>query len=101
MLGLGTGEMILLALVGIFVVGPERFPAAIRSAARAVGQVKQYATALRDQVNGDELAEVRRHLEELREPLAELRDADPRRAWREALRDDPAPRSSGAVNLTK
>ncbi len=33
MLGLGMGELVLLALVGFFVIGPERLPGAIRSLA--------------------------------------------------------------------
>jgi len=90
-LGMSMGELILLALVGFFVIGPERLPGAIRAVAGVVTQAKQYANALKDQVNGGELAEVRKQLDELREPLAEIRSADPRRAWREALREEPLP----------
>ena len=92
MFGMSMGELLLLALVGFFVIGPERLPAAIRAVAGMVSQAKQYATAVKDQVGeAADLAEVRRQLDELREPLAEIRSADPRRAWREALRDEPAP----------
>jgi sec-independent protein translocase protein TatB len=89
---MSMGELLLLALVGFFVIGPERLPAAIRAVAGMATQAKQYATAVKDQVGeAADLAEVRRQLDELREPLAEIRSADPRRAWREALRDEPAP----------
>jgi len=89
--GMSMGELLLLALVGFFVIGPERLPAAIRAVAGMATQAKQYATAVKDQVGeAADLAEVRRQLDELREPLAEIRSADPRRAWREALRDEPA-----------
>lgn len=92
MFGMSMGELLLLALVGFFVIGPERLPAAVRAVAGMVTQAKQYATAVKDQVGeAADLAEVRRQLDELREPLAEIRSADPRRAWREALRDEPAP----------
>lgn len=92
MFGMSMGELLLLALVGFFVIGPERLPAAIRAVAGMATQAKQYATAVKDQVGeAADLAEVRRQLDELREPLAEIRSADPRRAWREALRDEPAP----------
>ncbi|MDD7926654.1 Sec-independent protein translocase protein TatB [Actinomycetospora chibensis] len=88
---MSMGELLLLALVGFFVIGPERLPAAIRAVAGMVTQAKQYATAVKDQVGeAADLAEVRRQLDELREPLAEIRSADPRRAWREALRDELA-----------
>lgn len=96
MFGMSMGELLLLALVGFFVIGPERLPAAIRAVAGMATQAKQYATAVKDQVGeAADLAEVRRQLDELREPLAEIRSADPRRAWREALRDEPAPPPPG------
>lgn len=92
MLGLGMGELVLLALVGFFVIGPERLPGAIRSLARVATQVKGYAASVREQVDtAADLAEVRRQLDELREPIAEIRSADPRRAVREAFRDAPQP----------
>lgn len=95
MFGMSMGELLLLALVGFFVIGPERLPAAIRAVAGMVTQAKQYATAVKDQVGeAADLAEVRRQLDELREPLAEIRSADPRRAWREALRDEPTPEAT-------
>jgi sec-independent protein translocase protein TatB len=94
--GMSMGELLLLALVGFFVIGPERLPAAIRAVAGMATQAKQYATAVKDQVGeAADLAEVRRQLDELREPLAEIRSADPRRAWREALRDESAPPAPG------
>ncbi len=96
MFGMSMGALLLLALVGFFVIGPERLPAAIRAVAGMATQAKQYATAVKDQVGeAADLAEVRRQLDELREPLAEIRSADPRRAWREALRDEPAPPPPG------
>lgn len=94
MLGLGMGELVLLALIGFFVIGPERLPGAIRSLARVATQAKGYAASVREQVDtAADLAEVRRQLDELREPLAEIRSADPRRAVREAFRDVPTPAS--------
>lgn len=92
MLGLGMGELVLLALIGFFIIGPERLPGAIRSLAGAVTQAKQYAASVREQMDSAaDLAEVRRQLDELREPLAEIRSADPRRAVREAFREVPQP----------
>ena len=94
MFGMSMGELVLLALVGFFVIGPERLPGAIRGLARVATQVKQYAATAREQMDSAaDLAEVRRQLDELREPLAEIRSADPRRAVREAFRDAPGPRS--------
>ncbi|WP_243418100.1 Sec-independent protein translocase protein TatB [Actinomycetospora cinnamomea] len=87
---MGMGELVLLALVGFFVIGPERLPGAIRSLASVATRAKEYAASVREQVDSAaDLAEVRRQLDELREPLAEIRSADPRRAVRDAFREVP------------
>jgi len=49
-ISMSMGELLLLALVGFIVIGPERLPAAIRAVAGMATQAKQYATAVKDQV---------------------------------------------------
>jgi sec-independent protein translocase protein TatB len=88
MFGMGWAELVILALVGLFVLGPERLPDAIRWVARAVEQVKGYAATAKQQLDSEELAELRRPIDELRQPLADLRAADPRRAIRDVLRSE-------------
>lgn len=88
MFGMGWAELVILALVGLFVLGPERLPEAIRWIARTVEQVEGYATAAKQQLDSEELADLRRPIDQLRQPLADLRAADPRRAIRDVLRGE-------------
>ena len=84
----GWGEILVLALVGLFVLGPERLPGAIAWVGQTLRTVRDYATGARDQLRnelGPELEEFRKPLEELRA----VRDLDPRRAVRRHLFDPP------------
>lgn len=84
----GWPELLVLALVGLFVLGPERLPAAAAWVARTVRTVREYATGARDQLRaelGPEFEELRRPLEDLRS----VRDLDPRRAVRRHLFTEP------------
>jgi sec-independent protein translocase protein TatB len=85
---IGWPELLVLLLVGLFVLGPERIPAAAAWVARTVRTVRDYATGARDQLRselGPEFDELRRPLEDLRS----VRDLDPRRAVRQHLFTDP------------
>jgi sec-independent protein translocase protein TatB len=81
---IGWPELLVLALVGLFVLGPERLPAAAAWVARSVRTIRDYATGARDQLRselGPEFDELRKPLEDLRS----VRDLDPRRAVRQHL----------------
>ncbi len=90
----GYGEILVLLLAGLFILGPERLPEAASWLARAIRQVRDFATGARDQLRnelGSDFEDFRKPMEELREPLAQLRslrDYDPRRAMSRALFDD-------------
>lgn len=86
MLNIGAGELAVLVVVALFVLGPERLPGAIRWAAGVAGHIKSYVAAAKEQISAPEFDELRQPLNDLREPLEQLRAADPRRAVREALR---------------
>ncbi len=111
----GWGEILVLALIGLFVLGPERLPGAVRWVADTVRTVREYAAGARDQLRqeiGPEFEELRKPLEDLRS----IRDLDPRRAVRRTLFDpvadgtwsgaatpaspDPAATAAGAAALT-
>ncbi len=82
----GWGEILVLALIGLFVLGPERLPGAVRWVSETVRTVREYAAGARDQLRdeiGPEFEELRKPLEELRS----IRDLDPRRAVRRTLFD--------------
>ena len=83
---IGWGEMILLLVVGLVVLGPERLPGAIRWASGSLRQARDYlsgaTSALRQELGPE--------FEDLREPLGELqklRGMTPRAALTKHLLD--------------
>ena len=82
----GWGEILVLALIGLFILGPERLPGAVRWVSDTMRTVREYAAGARDQLRqeiGPEFEELRKPLEDLRS----IRDMDPRRAVRRSLFD--------------
>lgn len=107
---IGWGEILVLLVAGLFILGPERLPEAAAWAGRAIRQVRQYATGAREQLRselGPEFDELRKPLEELKG----LRDFNPRNfnpgtAVRRTLFDDDDPPQAAnghapGPNLTK
>ena len=92
---IGWGEIIVLVVAGLFILGPERLPAAAAWVGKSVRQVREFATGAREQLRG----ELGPEFDELRKPLEELRDLrsfNPRTAVRRTLFDDaPEPRTNG------
>jgi sec-independent protein translocase protein TatB len=87
----GWGEILVLVLAGLFILGPERLPEAAAWLGKTIRQVRSFATGARDQLRGElgtEFEQLRKPLEDLREPLRELRNFDPRRAAIRSLLDD-------------
>jgi sec-independent protein translocase protein TatB len=86
----GWGEILVLIVAGLFILGPERLPSAAAWVGRTVRQVKEYASGAREQLRGEfgpEFDELRKPLEELRS----LRDLNPRTAVQRSLFDDSPP----------
>ncbi len=82
MLGLGLGEIAIIAIVILLVVGPEQLPQLMRTAGRTYGQVRRAADDLRrafvleaDRQDADEryrkLQERRKEMEEARRQAKE------------------------------
>lgn len=93
----GWGEVLILIVVGLFVLGPERLPSAAAWLGRTVRQVREYATGAREQLRselGPEFDELRKPLEDLRG----IRNFDPRAAVTKHLFDgnDPLGGASGS-----
>jgi len=83
----GWGEVLVLIVAGLFILGPERLPEAAAWLGRTIRQVKDYASGAREQLRG----ELGPELDELRKPFDELRGLrglDPRTAVRRSLFDD-------------
>ena len=99
----GWGEILVLIVAGLFILGPERLPSAAAWAGKAIRQVREYATGAREQLRGElgpEFDELRKPLEELRG----LRSFNPRTAVTRTLFDDDPPKPNGYTptpNMTK
>ena len=86
----GWGEILVLVVAGLFILGPERLPGAAAWVGSTIRQVRQYATGAREQLRnelGPEFDELRKPLEELRG----LRNFNPRIAATQALFGDDEP----------
>jgi sec-independent protein translocase protein TatB len=67
---LGFGEIAVLVVVGLVILGPERLPGALSWAMNALRQVRDYATGAQQQLR----AEMGDDFEQLREPLQKLQE---------------------------
>jgi len=76
MLGVGWEHLLVLAVVALFVFGPERLPSLARDAGRVLRQLRQMSDDLRDEVGPE---------------LAGLRSLDPRRIVERYMLDDDEP----------
>src|SRR5438132_12951615 len=76
MFNIGLPEMVVLAIVGLIVLGPERLPGLARDAARMLRNLRDAATGARKQLReelGPEFADI------------DLRDLNPRSAVQRAV----------------
>ena len=119
MFNIGPVELVVLAIVGLIVLGPDRLPGLARDAARMLRTLRELATGARQQLKdelGPEFADV--DLRNLNprtavqravfgEDVPDLRKYDPRRynpgaMMRDALLgDDDKPAAAEAVSMTK
>lgn len=65
---IGWGEMLLLVLIGLVVLGPERLPGAIRWVSGAIRQARDYLSGATKELR----EELGPEFEDLRQPLSEL-----------------------------
>lgn len=96
----GWGEMLVLVVVGLVVLGPERLPGAIRWSANALRQARDYLTATTAQLRED----IGPEFDELRQPLSELqklRGMTPRAALTKHLLDGDDSLFTGKFDRTE
>jgi sec-independent protein translocase protein TatB len=82
----GWGEMLVLVVVGLVILGPERLPGAIRWSATALRQARDYLSGVTNQLRED----IGPEFDDLRGPLSELnklRGMTPRAALTKHLLD--------------
>ncbi|QKV76160.1 Sec-independent protein translocase protein TatB [Amycolatopsis sp. Hca4] len=82
----GWGEILVLIIAGLFILGPERLPEAASWLAKSVRKVREFATGAKEQLReemGPEFDQLRKPLEDLRG----LRNFDPKRVVTQHLFD--------------
>lgn len=87
---IGWGEILVLIVAGLFILGPDRLPEGAAWLGRTIRQVKEYATGAREQLRselGPEFDDLRKPLEDLRG----IRDFNPRTAVTKHLLDGENP----------
>ena len=87
MFGISWGEILVLIVAGLFILGPERLPGAAAWLAKGIRQVRDYANGAREQLRselGPEFDDLRKPLEDLRQ----LREFNPKRAITRHLLED-------------
>ena len=89
----GTQELLVIALVALFVLGPERLPEVARGASRLLTRIRNYGVTASKELRGvADLSGLEQEVSELRRELDRTR-ADLRRAVRETVSAaDPSPR---------
>lgn len=73
-LGIGAPELILVLVVAVIVVGPQRLPEVAVQLARVIRRVRGYATDVTAQMRG-ELDELMKEYEQVRHELREFRES--------------------------
>lgn len=87
-MGLNGGEFVIIAVIALLVIGPERLPHYASQLARLVRELRRMATGAREQVR----AELGPEFDDVDWHKLDPRQYDPRRIVREALQeawDDP------------
>mgnify|MGYP006274875543 CR=1 FL=1 len=93
MFDIGIGEIIVLAILGLVVFGPERLPKAAADAGRLVRQLRGMASGARKDLA--ESAGV--DLGDAKDALRDIAELHPRRIMSNLISDDPQPtRSTGS-----
>lgn len=76
MFDIGLFEMILIGVIALLILGPERMPEAARAAGRWVGKARRFITGIKQDVSNqlsmDELSELRKLRDELASAQTEL-----------------------------
>lgn len=96
MFNIGLGEMLLLAVLGLLVFGPDRLPEAVSKGMEMLRQLREMATNARNQITdaaGIDGAEATK-------TLNELRDLHPRRLASSVLDPEPTPKKAAPSSST-
>lgn len=77
MFDIGFWELLVVAAIGLFVLGPERLPGAIRSLQRMIAQVKSFGSKMEAELNHElRVKELHEHLKQI-ESAADMENLSP------------------------
>lgn len=116
MFDIGFWELLVIGIVALLILGPERLPSAIRSVQRTIAQVKQFGSKMQAELNHElrikELhdnlkkieslekqenlsPELKRSLEELEQAAAKVQSPYAEGKWKHSDEADDKPNPSG------
>ncbi|WNU97447.1 Sec-independent protein translocase protein TatB [Neisseria sp. DTU_2020_1000833_1_SI_GRL_NUU_006] len=76
MFDFGLGELLLVGIVALIVLGPERLPEAARAAGRLIGKLQRLVSSVKQEFNTQvELEELRKAKQEFEAAAAQVRDS--------------------------
>lgn len=110
MFGLSWPEILIILVVAVFVLGPERIPVAVRWVTTTLGKARTMAAGAQEELRkeiGPELDELRRQVADLQslkeiQELRSLRDLDPRKMFtKNMLGEDFSGGVTGFLGLDK
>ena len=87
MFDIGIGEIIILAVLGLVVFGPERLPKAAADAGRLVRQLRGMASGARKDLADSAGVD----LSDAKDALKDIAELHPRRLMSNLMADDPTP----------
>lgn len=96
MFDIGIGEIIVIAIVGLLVFGPEKLPRAAADAGRMLKQVRQMAATARQDLADSAGVD----LTETIDTVKSLGDLHPRKLATSLLQDDPQPVTKTSKDAT-
>lgn len=80
---IGTGELIIILIIALFVIGPNKLPEVAKSFGKVVGSARKYLKDVTDEVK-EEMKDVTGDLEELKGGLQEAE-----KSLKDSLADEP------------
>lgn len=93
MFDVGLGELIILAVIGLLVFGPERLPKAAADGARMLRNLRAMASNARKDLSDSAGVD----LTDARDALREIQQLHPRRMVADMFTDDPATERPGGA----
>jgi sec-independent protein translocase protein TatB len=93
MFDIGIGEIVIVAIIGLLIFGPERLPRAAADAAKWLRQIRTMASGARQELADSAGLD----LDETVDTVKSLQEFHPRRLAANLLKDDPAEESPASA----